>query len=366
MTLSIDVDRPVADSIHLESLPGVVDRLLQQCQDIGAPLMTKIRRVEDAVVMEYRGPLRAVAELRTYSALSVVLGTYQEEREADYAGAVARLRRSTEDGVLSALPGAGEPFGFRIDPLRDRWTVRDRVVDGLAWRNDPADWQLNLTRGGGLLLAQVGALYRSSRFPAMRRIPASTNPVIAAVLVQLLKARSGDVVYDPFCGAGTLLVELYALDPTLRLLGSDLSDAALAEATANRPLFPSASLLRADASRFPLATDSVDRVISNIPFGKRVGSHAGNTRLFPAFLAELTRMLRADGRAVLMTEDKNLFRRSVQATPELRIVREIQLASGGLHPSAYVLERTRAARRGRSRGRGNGGRPAGRDRSRRG
>ncbi|MGH3820815.1 MAG: TRM11 family SAM-dependent methyltransferase, partial [Pseudonocardiaceae bacterium] len=298
MTLSIDVDRPVVESIHLESLPGVVDRLLQQCHDLGAPLMTNIRRVEDSVVMEYRGPLRAVAELRTYSVLSVVLGNYQEEREVDYAGAVARLRRSTEDGVLSALPGAGEPFNFRIDPLRDRWAVRDRVVEGLAWRNDPADWQLNLTRGGGLLLAQVGALYRSRRFPAMRRIPASTSPLIAAVLVQLLKARSGDLVYDPFCGAGTLLVELYALDPTLRLVGSDLSAAALTEATANRPLSPTAALLRADSSRFPLATDSVDRVISNIPFGKRVGSHVGNTRLYPAFLGELTRVLRADGRAV--------------------------------------------------------------------
>ncbi|MGH3792001.1 MAG: TRM11 family SAM-dependent methyltransferase, partial [Pseudonocardiaceae bacterium] len=353
MTLSIDVDRPVVESIHLESLPGVVDRLLQQCHDLGAPLMTNIRRVEDSVVMEYRGPLRAVAELRTYSVLSVVLGNYQEEREVDYAGAVARLRRSTEDGVLSALPGAGEPFNFRIDPLRDRWAVRDRVVEGLAWRNDPADWQLNLTRGGGLLLAQVGALYRSRRFPAMRRIPASTSPLIAAVLVQLLKARSGDLVYDPFCGAGTLLVELYALDPTLRLVGSDLSAAALTEATANRPLSPTAALLRADSSRFPLATDSVDRVISNIPFGKRVGSHVGNTRLYPAFLGELTRVLRADGRAVLLTEDKNLFRQSVQTTPELRIVRDVQLASGGLHPSAYVLERTRAARRSRGRGYGD-------------
>lgn len=351
MTLSIDVNRPVVECIHLESLPGVVDRLLQQCHDLGAPLMTNIRRVEDSVVMDYQGPLRAVAELRTYSALSMVLGNYQKEREADYAGAVARLRRSTKDGVLSAFPEAGEPFNFRIDPLRDRWIVRDRVMEELAWRNDPADWQLNLTRGGGLLLAQVGALHRSSRLPAMRRIPASTSPLIAAVLVHLLNARSGDVAYDPFCGAGTLLVELYAQDPTLRLVGSDLSGGALAEATANLALFPTATLLRADASRLPLSTDSVDRVISNIPFGKRVGSHGGNTRLYPAFLTELTRVLRVDGRAVLLTEDKNLFRQSVQTTPELRITRDVQLASGGLHPSAYVLERTRAARRSRGRGR---------------
>lgn len=342
--MTIDLDRPVADTVHLESLPGVVDRLLQQCHDLGAPLMTNIRRAGDSVVLDYHGPLRTVARLRTYSALSVLLGDYQQERDADYTGAVAELRRSAAGGVLSALPG---PETFRIDPLRDRWTLRDRVVENLGWRNDPADWQLNLTRDGGLLLAQVGALYRSSRFPAMRRIPASTNPLIAAVLAQLLKARPGDVVYDPFCGAGTLLIELYALESTLHLLGSDVSAGSLTEAGANRPLFGRAGLLRADASRLPVASASVDRVISNLPFGKRVGSHAGNTRLYPAFLAELTRVLRADGRAVLLTEDKKLFRESVQTTHGLRIVRDVQLESGGLHPSGYVLERTRAARRSR-------------------
>lgn len=340
--MSIDLDRPVADTVHLESLPGVVDRLLQQCHDLGAPLMTNIRRAGDSVVLDYRGPLRTVARLRTYAALSVVLGDYRQQRDADYTGAVAELRRSAAEGVLHALPG---PQTFRVDPLRDRWDLRDRVVEAFGWRNDPAGWQLNLTRDGGLLLAQVGALYRSSRFPAMRRIPASTNPLIAAVLAQLLKARPGDVVYDPFCGAGTLLIELYALEPTAILRGSDVSAAALTEAGANRPLFGSAPLLRADASRLPVATGSVDRVISNLPFGKRVGSHAGNTTLYPAFLAELTRVLRPDGRAVLLTEDKKLFQQSVQRTHGLRILRDVQLESGGLHPSGYVLERTRAARK---------------------
>ncbi len=345
MTVGVDLDRSVADTIHLESLPGVVDRLIQQCHDIGAPAMTAIKRVGDSVLMEYHGPLRLVAGLRTYSALSVVLSEYERDRDAGYTGAVDRHRRSVATGVLSALTGVEGRLGFRIDPLRDRWTLRDRVVEGLSWQNDPSGWQVNLTRSGGLLVGQVGPLHRSSRFPAMRRLPASTNPLIAADLAHLLQPRPGHVVYDPFCGSGTLLVEVHALDSALTLLGSDRAAAALVAAAANRHLFPPGRLLRADAVRLPVATDSVDRVISNIPFGKRVGSHAGNLELYPGFLGELNRVLRADGRAVLLTEDKTLFRRSVQATPELHIVREAQLASGGLHPSAYALERTRAATR---------------------
>jgi 23S rRNA G2445 N2-methylase RlmL len=167
-------------------------------------------------------------------------------------------------------------------------------------------------------------------------------------------------VYDPFCGAGTLLVEAAALDRRLRLVGSDISAKALAAAGVNRAaLFPGAALLRADATAMPLRTESVDRVVSNIPFGKRVGSHGSNIGLYPAFLGELGRVLRLDGRAVVLTDDKNLFRASVEGTRGLRLLREVKLSTGGLHPSAFILERTRAARRAGGRGPSRG-RPASR------
>ncbi|MEP6696657.1 MAG: methyltransferase domain-containing protein [Pseudonocardiales bacterium] len=330
--MRIDLDRAVADTVHLESLPGAVELLLQQCHDIGAPVMTAIRRAGDSVVLDHHGPLRELAGLRMFSALSLVLGE----------DPITALRQSRAVGVLGAL--GTTDIGFRVDPLPDRWDLRDRISAALGWRNDPRDWQVNVTRSGDLLLGQVGPLHRSSRFPAMSRLPASTNPVVAAMMVELLKVSPGDVVYDPFCGSGTLLVETLANDCTDVLLGSDISPVALAAAAANRRLFATAPVLRADAARLPVVTNSVDRVIANLPFGKRVGSHADNTVLYPAFLAELNRVLRADGRAVLLTEDKTLFRRSVAAAAGLRVLREVQLASGGLHPSAFVIERTRTAR----------------------
>jgi SAM-dependent methyltransferase len=342
----VDVEPAVSDRIHLESLPGVIERLLQQCHDLGAPLLTAIRRVEDSVVAQIHGPLEQVAALRMYSALSVVLGGYEESRDKGYEDAVAALAESRRSGVLSALAPPDAAPGFRIDPLTDRWRLRDLVEERLGWVNAPQSWQVNLTRRGDLLLAQVGPLYHSARFAAMERIPASTNPLIAALMVQFAKPDPGNLVYDPFCGAGTLLVEAAALDRRLRLAGSDISAKALAAAEVNRrTLFPGAVLVRADAAAMPMGTEAVDRVVSNIPFGKRVGSHGSNIGLYPGFLGELGRVLRTDGRAVVLTDDKNLFRASVEHTRGLRLLREVKLSTGGLHPSAFILERTRAARR---------------------
>lgn len=351
MNWSVDARQGVSDRIHLESLPGVVERLLQQCHDVGAPLLTEIRRTEDSVVALVRGALEPVATLRMYSALSVVLGEFEESREKGYEDVVAALAESRRTGVLSALTPLDSTPAFRIDPVADRWRLRDLIEQRLGWVNAPQSWQVNLTRRGDLLLAQVGPLYHSARFAAMERIPASTNPLIAALMVQLVKPDPGDVVYDPFCGAGTLLVEAAALNRPLRLVGSDSSAAALAAAEVNRrALFPGAALLRADATAMPMGTETVHRVVSNIPFGKRVGSHGSNIGLYPAFLGELGRVLRPDGRAVVLTDDKNLFRASVEGTRGLRLLREVKLSTGGLHPSAFILERTRAARRAAGRG----------------
>jgi 23S rRNA G2445 N2-methylase RlmL len=90
-------------------------------------------------------------------------------------------------------------------------------------------------------------------------------------------------------------------------------------------------------------------VVANLPFGKRVGSHGGNQVLYPAFLRELDRVLAGDGRAVLLTEDKRLLVESLQRTRGLRIIKETTFETGGAHPSAYVVVRSRGQARRRPR-----------------
>ena len=55
-----------------------------------------------------------------------------------------------------------------------------------------------------------------------------------------------------------------------------------------------------------------------------------------------------DGRAVLLTEDKRLLVDSVQRTRGLRVIKEATFATGGAHPSAYVVVRSRGQARRRA------------------
>ena len=334
----VDLDREVHDRLILRTAPGAVDYLAEEIRALDARVL---RREPDGLVVEYHGPLRPLAEIRYFDVLAVDLagpGAAPGARPHGSAGGpttvAGGLDASLKDGVLAALLPEG-PVRFRVGQLgADRWAVRDRLVADHGWVNAPDAWDVNIEPGG----AEIGGLFLTQRFGELLRTPASTNPVVAAVMIRLAKIEPGQTVVDPFCGAGTLLVYAAEMARPGRLLGLDAQNRWLRMAADNlQRRGHRGGLVRADAAHLPVGTGAADRVVANLPFGKRVGSHRVNAALYPAALAEIARVLPGGGRAVLLTDDKRLFRETVQRTRLVRVVKEIVLARGGLHPSAYVL-----------------------------
>lgn len=316
-------DQEIVDTLSLRTVPGAVDFLFAELALL--PEITVIARRPDGLDIQIRGSLASLAAVRYFTSLGVMLG-----REP-----VKRLKESAHSGVLAAIAGQ---LSFRVGQLGDqRWSRRDELVE-LGWVNSAGNWDVNLEPDGEETLAQIGALHYTQRFGDMRRAPASTNPVVAAAMVRLAKIESGQTILDPVCGAGTLLVTGSEMAEPGPVLGSD-HDRRWIQATSDNLVDrgQSAVLWRGDARFVPLQSASVDRIISNLPFGKRVGSHLGNKTLYPAVLGEAARLLTRKGRAVMLTEDKRLFVDTVQRTRGLRIIKEITFSTGGAHPSAYVV-----------------------------
>ena len=66
-----------------------------------------------------------------------------------------------------------------------------------------------------------------------RDVPAASHAPLAAAIAWLGGVREGDVVWDPFMGSGTELVERATRGPAAELVGTDLDPRALAAAEAN-------------------------------------------------------------------------------------------------------------------------------------
>ena len=71
---------------------------------------------------------------------------------------------------------------------------------------------------------------------------------------------------------------------------------------------PDSPLARWDARRLPLPTASVDRIVSNPPFGKQLASPDEVPPLYAAAAAEWDRVLKPGGRAVVLVMDHDALR----------------------------------------------------------
>ncbi len=148
-------------------------------------------------------------------------------------------------------------------------------------------------------------------------VRASLRPTMAAAMVRLAGTAPGEVVVDPMCGTGTILGEQIELSRLRRagpvsLIAGDNDMNALRAATANLRKFGSTILLKWDAVSLPLATNSVDRIISNPPFGKQLSSPEEIGPLYRATIRECDRVLKDGGRAVFLVSEMDVLRDAIR------------------------------------------------------
>ncbi|KAG0307796.1 THUMP domain-containing protein 3 [Dissophora globulifera] len=101
------------------------------------------------------------------------------------------------------------------------------------------------------------------------------------------------------------------------------------------------SLFVGDARATCLRSGLVDLIVSDLPWGQRESSHRMNCKLYPKLVREVIRLLRVGGRAVLVTGERKLLMRQLEAPfarDRLRLLRTREITIG-FKVMVYEIER---------------------------
>lgn len=130
--------------------------------------------------------------------------------------------------------------------------------------------------------------------------PISLDPKLARALVNLSLIKKGEVLLDPFCGTGGILLEAGLIGA--KVIGNDIEDKMISgcKKTLDYYKITNYDLICSDVGEITKFVDNVDAVVTDFPYGKSATTKGEDTNLLysRAFKA-ISKVLKKKGRAVL-------------------------------------------------------------------
>lgn len=186
----------------------------------------------------------------------------------------------------------------------------------------------------GMRLAAAPLHRRSYK---QEHLPGSLKPSVAAALLFLADIAPHHTVLDPCCGAGTILVEAATMGA--KATGGDQAPDAVAAAQSNANAAGVHIVVqRWDARALPLAERSVDRIVTNLPWGRQIEVDSDLAGFYRATCGEMERVLKEDGRIVILTNLPHLV-----TFTTCTIERKLEISLFGQQPTILVARPTTEA-----------------------
>jgi tRNA (guanine10-N2)-dimethyltransferase len=152
----------------------------------------------------------------------------------------------------------------------------------------------------GRVLFTIDRKAYDTRNPGKRDFfhPGVMMPRMARTLVNIANAQKGEVMLDPFCGTGGILIEADLLG--IHAVGSDFDPMMVIGSRQNSA---DAALILGDATQLPFRDSTIDTVVTDFPYGQSVCIRKTDTmdNLYADSLGEIRRVLKKGRRAVVVT-----------------------------------------------------------------
>jgi 23S rRNA G2445 N2-methylase RlmL len=301
-------------------------------RELPLPLL-RLRTVDDVFVSvaTWQSIARPRATLNLLQRLSEALDL---EAAADVCAAIRPVSGRPRFSVTASFVGKRN---YNTDEIK--LSVAAGIEAGHDWRYEPNDAlaEINVRLFIEHEIASVGVRLADralhERPYKQAHLTGSLKPPVAAALLSLARIAPGVTVLDPCCGVGTILIEA-ALAGAQASGGDHDADTVTAARLNSAGANVEVGLEQWDARRLPLADGSIDRIVSNLPWGRQIATDADLHSFYRDAISEMRRVLTSDGQIVLLTGTPDLIDPS-----GLRCDQQFEISLFGQTPTVSVLSK---------------------------
>ena len=182
---------------------------------------------------------------------------------------------------------------------------------------------------------------RLTRHPDYKKIlqKGQLRPELANLLCLLSEPKAEDVILDPFAGSGAIPLER-ANFPYKQIYAGEIEEQlvkAIQEKTKGKKIL----LLQLDATDLKdFASASIDKIITDPPWGVSVGKDIDIAKLYERMFKEFARVVKPGGLVILLVGNKELFESILKCYfSEFSLLIKYDLLVSGKKAAIYKLKR---------------------------
>lgn len=159
--------------------------------------------------------------------------------------------------------------------------------------------------------------------------PISMHPKLARALVNLSSVKRNEVLLDPFCGTGGIILEAGLIGA--KIVGSDIEKKMIEGCKKTLDFYnvKNYNLFCSDIGEINKHVAKVDAIVTDLPYGKSTTTKGEKIdHLYERAFEDFSKLLKKDGKAVVGLSNKNLISAggkylSLMETHEFRVHRSL-------------------------------------------
>ncbi len=315
-----------------------------------------LKKESKAILFSFEGEIQETTKLTTVDDICFFIKEFESYNrfrnndlaelitKIDFSRSIARLSEfrninANQFSLTVSLPGLEN-----LNTLSFKDLLSKELTKNNNWKyleKDHENFDIRIFRGEKSIFVGVRITKKSlhEREYKSNYKRGSLRPTVAAALVEVATNGTTGNLVDNFCGSGTVLCEAFIKGN--QIFGGDIDGSSVTitkENLKNLEFADFENIKQLDAGRTDWGTGKFDFVVSNLPWGKQV-EIGSVSELFKASLNEYKRILKPDGKLVLLAKQNEMLLSFINQIFPGAKVESFSISMVGQQPWVVKVER---------------------------